>query len=164
VHSRRQDGFDVFLGTHTPSTFVGGSHVFADRRPLVVQAVPYLLAASVFMVVVAMMAGQTPGGSIWPMRVFVLVWLAIGAWSWNFIYKNGMLYVSASCLKRVLLELTSKQVNWPKLNTPRAASEGLQETLGKVKSDPVMGRFVGREHATSTARFSQMEEGKKRIQ
>ena len=62
--------------------------------------------------------------------------------------------------------LTPKlQVNWPKLNTPRWAVEGYQETLGAVRKDPLLGQLVTRhERGASTARLSHLEEGKKRIQ
>ena len=91
----RQDGFDVFLGAYVPSTYIGGSSVlFADRKPMFVQAVPYLLAASCFLVVVATLTRQLPNATIWPMRVFVLVWFGVGLWCWRFIYVHGMLYVS----------------------------------------------------------------------
>ena len=57
------------------------------------------------------------------------------------------------------------QVNWPKLNTPRWATEGYQEALGKVRQDAVLGQFVQRhERGASNARLSHLEEGKKRIQ
>ena len=90
----RQDAFDVFLGTYRPSTYVGGALLFADRRPLLIQAVPYVLAASCFLVVVAMMTRQLPSATIWPMRLFTLSWFVVGLWCWRFIYHNGMLYVS----------------------------------------------------------------------
>ena len=56
------------------------------------------------------------------------------------------------------------QVNWPKLNTSRAAEDGLQNTMDKVQRDPLMGAFVARDRGASTARISAIEEGKKRIQ
>jgi phosphatidylinositol 4-phosphatase len=89
----RQDGFDVFLGTYRPSTYLGGL-TFVDRRPAFVQAVPYLLVASVFMVLVATLTRQLPNSTIWPMRIFTIFWMVIGLWCWRFIYQNGMLYVS----------------------------------------------------------------------
>ena len=89
----RQDAFDVFLGTYKPSTYVGGTLLFADRRPLLIQAVPYLFAASFFMIVLAMITRQLPSATIWPMRLFTLFWLVVGLWCWRFIYHNGMLYV-----------------------------------------------------------------------
>ena len=56
-------------------------------------------------------------------------------------------------------------VNWPKLNTPRWAQEGYQETMGKVLKDKVIGNLVsGRERGSSNVRLGHLEEGKKRIQ
>ena len=88
----RQDGFDLFLGVYEPSSSMG-SMVFADRRPLFIQAIPYLLAASFLMVLIATFTRSPPESSIWPVRIFVLVWTAIGSWCFQFIYAHGMLYV-----------------------------------------------------------------------
>lgn len=90
----KQDGFDVFLGVYSPSTYIGGTPLFADTRPLVIQAMPYLLAASVFLVLVATLTRQLPNSTVWPLRLFTILWVAIGVWSWHFIYSHGMLYVS----------------------------------------------------------------------
>ncbi|CRK26752.1 hypothetical protein BN1708_018267, partial [Verticillium longisporum] len=47
----RQDSFDLFLGVYSPGADLGGSGlIFADRRPILIQSVPYLLAFSVFLV------------------------------------------------------------------------------------------------------------------
>lgn len=57
------------------------------------------------------------------------------------------------------------QINWPKLNTPRWATEGVQETMGSVLKDPLIGGLVSRhERGLSNARLGHLEEGKKRIQ
>ncbi|MCJ1471952.1 hypothetical protein MMC13_000594 [Lambiella insularis] len=93
----RQDGFDVFLGAYLPSTYIGGALLFADRRPVLIQAVPY--------------------------------------------------------------------VNWPKLNTPRWAVDGYQETMGSIRQDAIVGQFITRhQRGVSNAKVSALEEGKKRIQ
>lgn len=89
----RQDAFDVFLGAYVPSTYIGGALLFADRRPVFIQAVPYLLATSCFLVLVATLTRQLPNSTIWPLRVFTLLWCVIGVWCWHFIYSHGMLYV-----------------------------------------------------------------------
>ena len=94
----RQDAFDVFLGVYHPSTYMGGSLLFADRRPLLVQAIPYLLAASFFMVFFAMVTPRLPTSTIWPMRLFTVFWLATGLYCWRFMYQNGMLYVRTSLI------------------------------------------------------------------
>ena len=90
----RQDGFDVFLGAYDPSSHIGGSLLFADRRPAFIQAVPYMLAASFFLVFIATITRQLPDATIWPLRIFTVFWFVVGLWSWRFIYQNGMLYVS----------------------------------------------------------------------
>ncbi|KAI4149369.1 MAG: hypothetical protein LQ340_004678 [Diploschistes diacapsis] len=144
----RQDGFDVFLGVYRPSPYVGGALLFADKRPLLVQAIPYMLTASFFMITIALLSRQLPSATIWPMRLFTLFWFIMALYCWRFIYQHGMLYV-----------------NWPKLNTPRFAIEGYQESLSKAQRDPLVGGLVSRhERGASTARLTHLEEGKKRIQ
>ena len=151
----RQDGFDLFLGTYLPSTSgVGSSLMFTDRRPLLIQAVPYVLAASVFIIVISMMTRRSPDAFVWPLRLFVLLCVAIAGWSLNFIHSHGMLYV-----------------NWPKLNTPAFAQEGISDALARAHQDPIVGALVStasgkdrRARNVSTANMGFMEEGKKRIE
>ncbi|KAI4217465.1 MAG: hypothetical protein LQ351_000060 [Letrouitia transgressa] len=145
----RQDAFDLFLGAFLPdSSSIGTSLVFTDRRPVLIQSIPYILAASVLMVLVASVARPRPESTSWPLRLFAILWLIIGGWCWYFIYSHGMLYV-----------------NWPKLNPPRWANEGYQEAMGSVRKDKFIGPLVARhERGQSNARFSLLEEGKKRIQ
>lgn len=151
----RQDGFDLFLGTYLPSTYgVGSSLTFADRRPLIIQAVPYMLAASMFIVFVSIMTRRPPDAAVWPLRFFVILCLVIAGWSFQFIYGHGLLYV-----------------NWPKLNTPMFAMEGLTDALSKAHKDPVVGPLLTaasgkdrRARNISTANMGFMEEGKKRIE
>ncbi|KAI4197765.1 MAG: hypothetical protein LQ346_002925 [Caloplaca aetnensis] len=145
----RQDAFDLFLGTFQPdSSGIGASQVFVDRRPILIQAIPYLLAMSFFFVLVSSLARTKPETTIWPLRIFTIAWLVVGLWCFRFIYTHGVLYV-----------------NWPKLNTPRWANEGYQETMGAIRKDKFIGPLVARhERGASTARISHLEEGKKRIQ
>lgn len=89
----RQDGFDLFLGAYIPSTYVGGTRIFTDRRPLFIQAIPYILAASCFLISVSLMTRRLPNSAIWPLRIFTLIWVFIGLWCFQFIYTHGMLYV-----------------------------------------------------------------------
>jgi hypothetical protein len=93
----RQDGFDVFLGTYLPSdsTFAN-IQLFIDQRPLVIQAIPYILAASVFMVLVALFTRRMPDAAAWPLRVFMIFWLIVAAYCLRFVHGHGMLYVSLS--------------------------------------------------------------------
>ena len=91
----RQDGFDLFLGTYLPSTSnIGSTLLFVDRRPVFVQAIPYILGASIFMVIVAALTRRVPSSAIWPLRFFALFWLSVGGWCLQFIVGHGMLYVS----------------------------------------------------------------------
>lgn len=90
----RQDGFDLFLGAYLPSSSsVGNNVLFHDRRPILIQSVPYLLAASWFLVFISSFARPRPESTAWPLRIFALLWLVIGCWCLHFIFKHGMLYV-----------------------------------------------------------------------
>ncbi|MCJ1425332.1 hypothetical protein MMC29_003220 [Sticta canariensis] len=94
----RQDGFDLFLGVYLPSnSSVGTNALFKDRRPVLIQSIPYLLAASVFLVFVASLARPRPGSTTWPLRAFVILWMVVGGWCLHFIYTHGMLYVGLGC-------------------------------------------------------------------
>lgn len=90
----RQDGFDVFLGTYLPpDSTLGNLRLFLDRRPLIIQSIPYILAAGVFMIMVSMFTRRLPDAAVWPLRLFVIFWLVISAWCARFIIAHGMLYV-----------------------------------------------------------------------
>ncbi|PWY86096.1 phosphoinositide phosphatase [Aspergillus heteromorphus CBS 117.55] len=147
----RQDGFDVFLGTYLPpDSTLGNLQLFLDRRPLIIRSVPYILAAGVFMILVAAFTRRLPDSTVWPLRLFVIFWLIVSAWCARFIFAHGMLYV-----------------NWPKLNTPTAGSEGYQDALIHARSDPVIGQWLpARRHQRgySNARLVFLEEGKTRIE
>lgn len=91
----RQDGFDLFLGAYLPQdSALGSLLLFIDRRPVIIQSIPYVLAASVFMVLVAIFTRRLPDAAVWPLRIFTLVWIVVGAWCLHFITGHGMLYVS----------------------------------------------------------------------
>jgi hypothetical protein len=90
----RQDAFDLFLGVYSPgSANIGSSLVFADRRPILIQAVPYVAAFSLFFIFVALFTPRLPGSSVWPLRIFLIFFSISAAWSLHFIFNNGMLYV-----------------------------------------------------------------------
>lgn len=90
----RQDAFDLFLGAYLPN---GSSHlVFADKRPLLIQAIPYFLAFAIFFVFVGSFTRRLSDAAVLPLRIFILFWFVVAAWCLNFIYNNGMLYVSHS--------------------------------------------------------------------
>lgn len=91
----RQDAFDLFLGTYLPSdSGIGGQLLFADRRPLFIQSIPYILAASVFLIFVGSFTRRAPEAAVWPLRLIIFICLAFTAVALNFIWSNGTLYVS----------------------------------------------------------------------
>lgn len=91
---RRQDGFDVFLGVYKPTEHDLLGRIFVDRRPLVVQAMPYVLAACVFLVLFGSFTRRDQeGSSIWPLRLLMILSLAVAATSFYFIWTHGTLYV-----------------------------------------------------------------------
>ncbi|USW48008.1 Putative SAC domain-containing protein [Septoria linicola] len=140
----RQDAFDLFLGHYSPDTAgIGSLQQFADRRPLVVQAVPYVLGFCVFFVAVSVSTNRLPNSTVWPLRLFTLFSLAVAGYTGRFMWSYGTLYV-----------------NWPKLNTPQWAVEAYQDTLDKVAKDPLLGAFIG--GGGRDARLGTLEEGKKR--
>lgn len=90
----RQDAFDLFLGAYQPPAgSIGSSLVFADRRPVWIQSVPYIAAFGFFLVLMAMYSPRMPDAAVWPMRLFTFFWAAITIWCLHFILSNGMLYV-----------------------------------------------------------------------
>ncbi|EEQ32919.1 Phosphoinositide phosphatase sac1 [Microsporum canis] len=144
----RQDAYDLFHGTYLPSSTA--SYVFADRRPLIIQSIPYILGAAIFMILVAMFTRQLPDSTAWPLRIFLIFWIVVAAWCLRFIHSHGMLYV-----------------NWPKLNTPAAGAEGYAEALRRASNDKLIGDFIPstkHQRGVSNARLGFMEEGKKRIE
>ncbi|KAF2402721.1 hypothetical protein EJ06DRAFT_505683 [Trichodelitschia bisporula] len=144
----RQDAFDVFLGTYLPARNHLGGWVFVDKRPLLIQSVPYILAASVFLVFVGSFTRRDAMAAVWPLRVLMILSFIIAMASLYFIFTHGTFYV-----------------NWPKLNTPPYAHEGYQEALNNVLQTPVIGPLLSRhERGKSDARLGFMEEGKKRIE
>jgi hypothetical protein len=91
----RQDAFDLFLGTYLPSdSGIGSQMLFADRRPLFIQSLPYILAASIFLIFIGSFTRRAPEATIWPLRLMMFVCLGIAAACGGFIWSNGTLYVS----------------------------------------------------------------------
>ena len=90
----RQDAFDLFLGVYVPPAGgIGANFIFADRRPVWIQSVPYIAAFGFFFVLVATYTPRLPDAAVWPLRLFVLLWAVVAVWSVHFILSNGMLYV-----------------------------------------------------------------------
>jgi hypothetical protein len=88
----KQDAFDLFLGAYLPTT--SSYLVFVDQRPLLIQAIPYVFAFSLFFVFIGSFTRRLPDSAVLPVRIFILFWFIVAAWCANFIIKNGMLYVS----------------------------------------------------------------------
>ncbi|KAH6651211.1 SacI homology domain-containing protein [Chaetomium tenue] len=145
----RQDAFDLFLGAYqVPAGGIGSGFIFADRRPVWIQSVPYIAAFGFFFILVATYTPRLPDSAVWPLRLFTIFWVVVTLWSVHFIFSNGMLYV-----------------NWPKLNPRPWATEGYHETITRVRKDKLLGPLVARhERGLSTARYINAEEGKKRIE
>ncbi|KAK5139321.1 hypothetical protein LTR04_003688 [Oleoguttula sp. CCFEE 6159] len=145
----RQDAFDLFLGTYLPSTSsIGSTLQFVDRRPLLVQSIPYILTASMFFIFISLFTRRLPDATIWPLRILIMLCLVATAWSGRFVWAHGTLYV-----------------NWPKLNTPPWATESYQEALDRVHKDPVLGSIIGRHgRGRSDVKLGYLEEGKKRTE
>jgi len=89
----KQDAFDLFLGAYLPGAS-SMAPVFVDNRPLLIQSIPYLLAFSIFFAFVGMFTRRLPDAAVLSVRIFIVFWILVAGWSANFIFKNGMLYVS----------------------------------------------------------------------
>ncbi|KJZ77345.1 hypothetical protein HIM_03069 [Hirsutella minnesotensis 3608] len=145
----RQDSYDLFLGDYQPGqTTIGTSLVFEDKRPLLIQSIPYILAFSVFIALVGLFTKRDPDARALPMRLFILFWSAVATWCFYFIWSHGMLYV-----------------NWPRLIPRPFAVDGYSEHYSKARKDVLIGPLVARhERGLSAVRYLNAEEGKKRIE
>jgi len=95
----RQDAFDLFLGAFRPDpSGLGSANQFADTRPVLVQAMPYVLAGCLFFVLTSLFTTRLPNSTVWPLRAFTLVCFATALWAGRFILMNGPLYVSCCVL------------------------------------------------------------------
>ena len=97
----RQDAFDLFSGAFLPSSLSSSNNLlFVDRRPVLVQAIPYILAASMFFVSIALATHRLPEAATWPLRILILVFIGVAAYCGNFILTHGALYVSGASRRR----------------------------------------------------------------
>jgi hypothetical protein len=93
----RQDGFDIFLGAYQPDGApIGSGQQFLDRRPLFVQAVPYVLGLCAFFVAVGVSTPRLPDSTVWPLRAFTLLCMGVAGWAGRFMWSYGTLYVSCT--------------------------------------------------------------------
>ncbi|OAA62904.1 phosphoinositide phosphatase [Niveomyces insectorum RCEF 264] len=146
----RQDAFDLFLGAYAPgeAAVAATQLLFADRRPVLIQAVPYVLAFSVFFLLVGLLTRRLPDAAVLPLRLFLLFWTAVAGYCAHFILRSGELYV-----------------NWPKLIPRPGSTDDYHEAMNKARKDRLLGPFVARhERGLSMARYLSAEEGKKRIE
>ncbi|KAF2436756.1 hypothetical protein EJ08DRAFT_623053 [Tothia fuscella] len=145
----RQDAFDLFLGVYRPSTTsVGNAGLLVDRRPLVIQSIPYVLLACIFLILVGAFARRDATAVVWPFRLVMITAFVFAGMSGHFIFSHGPLYV-----------------NWPKLIPRPWGTEAYEEALSQARQEPVIGSFVRtHERGRSDARLGFMEEGKKRIE
>lgn len=95
----RQDAFDVFLGTYKPNTSqLGKGSIFSDKRPLVVQSIPYILMASLILLFVGFVTRQEETAAVWPLRLAMIVSFIVAVVSFTFMWQYGMLYVGRTLL------------------------------------------------------------------
>lgn len=90
----RQDGFDILLGAYRADSAGLGGRQFLDRRPLIIQAVPYTVGLCLFFVLVGSATSRVPNSTVWPLRVFTLCCLGIAGYAGRFMWTYGTLYVS----------------------------------------------------------------------
>ncbi|KZM19622.1 phosphoric ester hydrolase [Ascochyta rabiei] len=131
------------------NNFSDGPRQDAFDLPLFIQSIPYLLAASIFLIFVGSFTRRAPDAAVWPLRLLLVLSLATAGACLNFMWTNGTLYV-----------------NWPKLNRLPHQVEAYQSSLAKVSHNPVVGSLVGTKHerGKSDARLLGLEEGKKRVE
>lgn len=90
----RQDAFDLFLGAYNPDpSGFGGPRTFADTRPVPIQAVPYILGACLFFILISIFTRRMPDATVWPLRIFTLLCVITAIWTARFMAMNGTLYV-----------------------------------------------------------------------
>jgi hypothetical protein len=92
----RQDAFDLFSGNYQPgaSSAAMSGGAFVDRRPIVVQAMPYIMAGCMFFVTVASLTPRMTDAAVWPLRVLILASLGVASYAGRFMLGHGALYVS----------------------------------------------------------------------
>lgn len=91
---RRQDAFDVFLGAYRPADKDLLGSIFVDSRPLVIQAIPYVLAACVFLIFIGSFTKRDEeADSVWPLRLLMVTSLIMAGICMRFIWNHGKLYV-----------------------------------------------------------------------
>ncbi|KAF2103494.1 hypothetical protein NA57DRAFT_53012 [Rhizodiscina lignyota] len=108
----RQDAFDLFLGAYLPESAAG--NIFVDNRPLLIQAIPYIVAGGVFFILVGSFTRRDLEANVWPLRLMMIVSFLVAGGCLRFMWTHGTLFVK-----------------WPKLNPP--AHLGLQDVLSHAE-------------------------------
>lgn len=153
----RQDGFDLLTGAFAPALDAPtgpGASEFVDRRPVAVQAVPYVLAGALVFLLTAAATQSLPSHGIWPLRIGVVLSTLVAAWALSFMFGHGALFVA-----------------WPILRTPVWAREAYADALLRASKDPVLGALLAKEVGKGPGgsydggkMVGMAEEGKKRIE
>lgn len=155
----RQDAFDLFLGAYQPPAGgIGANFIFADRRPVWIQSVPYIAAFGFFFVLVALYTPRLPDAAVWPLRLFLIFWAAVTLWSVHFIFTNGMLYVG-SCpihasrhwiaIKSAVLTLLPTLGQLAQAESPAVGDRGLPRDHQPGAQGPAPGTAGGAARARS---------------
>jgi hypothetical protein len=82
----------LVLGRYQPWQSLSQSQLFTDHRPLFIQAVPYILYASLIMIFSAFVLPRAADARL-PLNAFLAFWIAIFIWTIYFMVTNGKLYV-----------------------------------------------------------------------
>lgn len=91
----KQDAFDLFLGSYLPTRTASTDFVFRDTRPAIIQAMPYILAASLFIVFIGVVTGTTLEYPWLLIRqIYIFTCAIVGVYAASFMFRNGVLYVS----------------------------------------------------------------------
>ncbi len=140
----RQDAFDLFLGVYLPSASISGSNlVFMDRRPILIQAIPYILLACTFFIMVAAMTRTRPETTVWPLRVFAIICMVTAAWCAHFMWSHGMLYVGFACLFDRLVTNTDCAGELAKAQHTPVGSRRVSRYYGQCAQSQADWQFCG---------------------
>jgi len=140
----RQDAFDLFLGVYLPSASISGSNlVFMDRRPVLIQAIPYVLLACTFFIMVAAMTRTRPETTVWPLRGFAIICMVTAAWCAHFMWSHGMLYVGFARLFDKLVTNTDCAGELAKAQHTPVGSRRVSRYYGQCAQSQADWQFCG---------------------
>lgn len=87
----RQDAFDLFLGAYLPEN--AEANTFVDTRPILIQAIPYIILGSIFFIFVGSFTRRDLEANVWPLRLLMITFFAIAAACLRFMWTHGTLFV-----------------------------------------------------------------------